>query len=106
MFFYTNVTFQEEKLNSNGQLYIRRNPQLKVKVEDGSSLASAVVVNSIPKGTSQVVLRGHLSKVAYSIALALCKGGIQVYLIINLLNDICFPFSHLECNFCVYRLPC
>ncbi|OIS97086.1 PREDICTED: protein ECERIFERUM 1-like [Nicotiana attenuata] len=69
---------QEERLNSNGELYIRRNPQLKVKVVDGSSLAAAVVVNSIPKGTAQVVLRGHLSKVAYSIALTLYQGGIQV----------------------------
>ncbi|XP_060219088.1 very-long-chain aldehyde decarbonylase CER1-like isoform X1 [Lycium barbarum] len=69
---------QEEQLNSNGELYIRKNPQLKVKVVDGSSLAVAVVINSIPKGTSQVVLRGRLSKVAYSIALALCQGGIQV----------------------------
>ncbi|PHT95273.1 Protein CER1-like 2, partial [Capsicum annuum] len=31
-------------------------------------------------GTSQVVLRGHFSKVAYSIVLALCQGGIQVML--------------------------
>nr|XP_009614034.1 very-long-chain aldehyde decarbonylase CER1-like [Nicotiana tomentosiformis] len=69
---------QEEQLNNSGELYIRRNPQLKVKVVDGSSLAVAVVINSIPKGTSQVVLRGRLSKVAYSIALALCQGGIQV----------------------------
>ncbi|XP_060219089.1 very-long-chain aldehyde decarbonylase CER1-like isoform X2 [Lycium barbarum] len=69
---------QAKQLNSNGELYIRKNPQLKVKVVDGSSLAVAVVINSIPKGTSQVVLRGRLSKVAYSIALALCQGGIQV----------------------------
>ncbi|CAN4126027.1 unnamed protein product [Withania somnifera] len=69
---------QEEKLNSNGELYIRRYPQLKVKIVDGSSLAVAVALNSIPKGTSQVVLRGRLSKVAYSIALALCQGGIQI----------------------------
>ncbi|CAN4126025.1 unnamed protein product [Withania somnifera] len=69
---------QAKQLNSNGELYIRRNPQLKVKVVDGSSLAVAVVLSSIPKGTSQVVLRGRLSKVAYSIALVLCQGGIQV----------------------------
>ncbi|XP_027771211.1 very-long-chain aldehyde decarbonylase CER1-like isoform X1 [Solanum pennellii] len=69
---------QEEQLNNNGELYLRRHPQLKVKVVDGSSLAVAVVLNSIPKGTSQVVLRGRLSKVANSIALVLCKGGIQV----------------------------
>ncbi|KAH0726262.1 hypothetical protein KY284_002127 [Solanum tuberosum] len=69
---------QAKQLNSNGELYLRRYPQLKVKVVDGSSLAVAVVLNSISKGTSQVVLRGRLSKVANSIALALCKGGIQV----------------------------
>lgn len=70
---------QEEKLNSNGEIYIRKHPQLKVKVVDGSSLVVAVVLNSIPKGTSQVVLQAcRLSKVAYSIALALCQRGTQV----------------------------
>ncbi|KAI8027491.1 Very-long-chain aldehyde decarbonylase CER1 [Camellia lanceoleosa] len=69
---------QGEELNKNGELYIRRHPQLKVKVVDGSSLAVAVVLNSIPKGTTQVLLRGILSKVSYSIALALCQRGIQV----------------------------
>ncbi|KAL0429396.1 UNVERIFIED_CONTAM: Very-long-chain aldehyde decarbonylase CER1 [Sesamum radiatum] len=70
---------QEEGLNRNGELFLRRHPQLKVKLVDGSSLAVAIVLNSIPKGTTQVVLRGNLTKVAYSIALALCKGGIQVF---------------------------
>ncbi|KAL6323262.1 hypothetical protein AAG906_029269 [Vitis piasezkii] len=41
--------------NSYGELYIHRNPKLKIKVVDGSSLA--VVLNSIPKGTTQVLLR-------------------------------------------------
>ncbi|KAK4476471.1 hypothetical protein RD792_015625 [Penstemon davidsonii] len=73
---------QDEELNGNGELFIRRHPKLKVKVIDGSSLAVAVVLNSIPKGTTQVLLlgaAGNLSKVAYSIALALCQGGIQVF---------------------------
>ncbi|KAL2514078.1 Protein ECERIFERUM 1 [Forsythia ovata] len=69
---------QEKELNRNGEMYIRRYPQLKLKLVDGSSLAVAVVLNSIPKGTTQVIIRGNLSKVAYSIALALCQGGIQV----------------------------
>nr|GMD62502.1 protein ECERIFERUM 1-like [Ipomoea batatas] len=68
----------KEELNMNSELFIRKNPQLKVKVVDGSSLAVAVVLNSIPKGTTQVVLRGNLSKVACSIALALCQQGTQV----------------------------
>nr|GFA18519.1 sterol desaturase-like protein [Tanacetum cinerariifolium] len=50
----------------------------KVKVVDGSSLAVAVVLNSIPKGTTQVVIRGDFNKVAYYLALALCQRGIQV----------------------------
>ncbi|KMS99859.1 hypothetical protein BVRB_1g017110 [Beta vulgaris subsp. vulgaris] len=69
---------QEEHLNRYGELYLERHPKLKVKVVDGSSLAVAVVLNSIPKGTSQIVFRGRLSKVAYSIVSALCHKGIQV----------------------------
>ncbi|KAL5795146.1 hypothetical protein ACOSP7_003740 [Xanthoceras sorbifolium] len=69
---------QGEELNRNGEMYIKRNPKLKVKVVDGSSLTVAVVLNSIPPGTTQVVLRGKLSKVACAIAFGLCQRGIQV----------------------------
>nr|GEY72656.1 protein eceriferum 1-like [Tanacetum cinerariifolium] len=62
---------QGEELNKSEELFIRRNAQLKVKVVDGSSLAVAVVLNSIPKGTTQVVIRGDFNKVAYYLALAL-----------------------------------
>ncbi|MCD7463385.1 hypothetical protein HAX54_050457 [Datura stramonium] len=68
----------EEQLNSNGEFYIKRYPHLKVKVVHGSSLVVVVVLKTISKGTSQVVFRGRLSKVANNIALALCQGGIQV----------------------------
>ncbi|MFQ6658408.1 hypothetical protein Gotur_027690, partial [Gossypium turneri] len=53
-------------------------PSLKCKLVDGSSLAVAVVLNSIPKGTTQVVLRGKLTKVACALAFALCQKRIQV----------------------------
>lgn len=69
---------QAEELNHNGEFIILRNPKLKMKVVDGSSLAVAIVVNSIPKETTQVLLRGNLTKVAYSIAFAICQMGIQV----------------------------
>ncbi|KAI5647579.1 hypothetical protein M9H77_33584 [Catharanthus roseus] len=69
---------QSEELNHYGELYIQRNPKLKMKIVDGSSLAVAIVLNTIPKGTTQVLLRGNLSKVAYSLAFALCQKGIQV----------------------------
>nr|XP_017245254.1 PREDICTED: protein ECERIFERUM 1-like [Daucus carota subsp. sativus] len=69
---------QGEEVNRNGELFIRRHPQLKVKLVDGSSLAVAVVLNNIPKGTTKVSLRGNLSKVCCSVAIVLCQRGIQV----------------------------
>ncbi|TKY68824.1 CER 2 [Spatholobus suberectus] len=69
---------QGQELNIYGGLYVSRHPKLKVKVVDGSSLAVAVVLNSIPKGTTQVLLRGKLTKVAYALAFTLCQQGIKV----------------------------
>ncbi|XP_062101456.1 very-long-chain aldehyde decarbonylase CER1-like [Humulus lupulus] len=69
---------QSEELNAYGALYVKRHPELKTRVVDGSSLAVAVILNSIPKGTTQLLLRGKVTKVATSIALALCQKGIQV----------------------------
>ncbi|XP_056161764.1 very-long-chain aldehyde decarbonylase CER1-like isoform X2 [Syzygium oleosum] len=69
---------QGEELNGCGGLYVERHPQLRVRVVDGSGLAVAVVVNSIPKGTVRVLFRGRLTKVAYAIAFALCQRGIKV----------------------------
>ncbi|KAL6981404.1 aldehyde oxygenase (deformylating), partial [Sarracenia purpurea var. burkii] len=68
---------QGEELNNNAELYIQRYPQLNVKLVDGSSLAVAIVLNSIPKDATQVLFRGNLSKVAYSIISSLCQRGIQ-----------------------------
>lgn len=45
---------------------------------DGTSLAAAVVLNSIPKGTTRVLLAGKLTKVACAVASNLCRKGIQV----------------------------
>ncbi|GAB2232366.1 hypothetical protein Drorol1_Dr00011398 [Drosera rotundifolia] len=69
---------QSEELNRNGEHYLEKFPKLKVKLVDGSSLAIAVVLNSIPKGTTEVLLSGKLSKIAYAIATSLCHLGIQV----------------------------
>jgi aldehyde decarbonylase len=51
---------------------------LRVRLVDGTSLAAAVVVNSIPQGTDEVVLAGNVSKVAHAIAAALCKKNVKV----------------------------
>lgn len=59
---------QDDRLNKNGELYVKKNPNLKVKISDGSCLAVAAVLNSIPEGTKQVIMRGKLSKVAFIVA--------------------------------------
>ncbi|XP_062001763.1 very-long-chain aldehyde decarbonylase CER1-like [Rosa rugosa] len=69
---------QGERLNNNGGIYVQRNPRLKIKVVDGGSLAVGVILNSIPKGTTQVLLAGNLTKVAYALAFSLCQRDIQV----------------------------
>ncbi|VFQ69963.1 unnamed protein product [Cuscuta campestris] len=69
---------QSEELNKNGEAYIQKYPKMRVKLVDGSSLASAIVVNTIPKGTTEVLLRGKLTKVSISIACALSQKGIKV----------------------------
>ncbi|KAL1535831.1 aldehyde oxygenase (deformylating) [Salvia divinorum] len=69
---------QSEELNRSGHFFIERHPKLNTKVVDGSSLAIAIVLNSIPKGTTQVLFRGALSKLAFAIVSALCHRGIQV----------------------------
>ncbi|KAL8227926.1 hypothetical protein R6Q57_015510 [Mikania cordata] len=71
---------QGEELNRNGELFIKRNPKLRVKLVDGSSLAVAIVLNTIPKGTTQVVFKGNFNKLAYYLVLALCQKGIKVAL--------------------------
>lgn len=69
---------QGKELNEYGEFYIQKYPKLKIKLVDGSSLAAAIVVNTIPKATTKVLLRGNLSKVAYAVADALCQLGFQV----------------------------
>lgn len=69
---------QAHNLNRNGELYLQKYPKLGVRLVDGTSLAAAVVVNSVPQGTDQVVLAGNISKVARAVAAALCRKNIKV----------------------------
>ncbi|WCJ23080.1 Very-long-chain aldehyde decarbonylase GL1-4 [Euphorbia peplus] len=69
---------QAEEANRYGEIYVEKHPLLKTKIVDGSSLVAAVVINNIPKGTTQLLLSGKLSKVASVVAVNLCRRGIQV----------------------------
>ncbi|KAG1361487.1 Protein ECERIFERUM 1 [Cocos nucifera] len=70
--------FQGSELNGYGELYLKRNSLPKTKLVDGTSSAVAVVLNSVPNGTKNILLIGSLSKMAYFLSLTLCKRGVQV----------------------------
>ncbi|KAK9106926.1 hypothetical protein Syun_022937 [Stephania yunnanensis] len=72
--------FQDQELNKHGALFIQKHPNMKLKVVDGSGLAVATVLHSIPKGTKQVFLHGNIlsSKVIFAIVKALILDGVQV----------------------------
>ncbi|CAN6807706.1 unnamed protein product [Brassica oleracea] len=67
-----------EELNGYGEMYVRKHPKLKIRIVDGSSLAAAVVVHSIPVDTREVLFRGRITKVARAIVISLCQNGIKV----------------------------
>ncbi|KAL1202321.1 Protein CER1-like 1 [Cardamine amara subsp. amara] len=67
-----------EELNGYGEMYVQKHPKLKIRIVDGSIMAAAVVVNSIPKGTTEVVFSGNLTKVASAVVFALCLKGVKV----------------------------
>nr|GMD95561.1 protein ECERIFERUM 1-like [Ipomoea batatas] len=69
---------KSEELNRNGEVYVQKYPKIKMRLVDGSSLAAAIVMNTIPKGTTEVLLRANLNKVSISIASALTQRGIKV----------------------------
>ncbi|PNX62436.1 protein WAX2, partial [Trifolium pratense] len=50
---------------------------MNIKVVDGSSLVVATVLNSIAKGTNEVLLRGKFNKIALAIVNALCSKNVQ-----------------------------
>ncbi|KAL5207664.1 hypothetical protein ABZP36_032099 [Zizania latifolia] len=69
---------QAKQLNGNGELFRQKHPKLGVRIVDGSGLATAVVLKSIPSDAKQVFLQTGTSKIARAIALALCGRGVQV----------------------------
>ncbi|KAH6836349.1 Fatty acid hydroxylase superfamily [Perilla frutescens var. hirtella] len=70
--------WQKEGVKSSIEEAILEADKVGAKVADGSSLAVGIVLNSIPKGTAQVMFRGALSNLALAIVSALCHRGIQV----------------------------
>uniref|UniRef100_A0A453KWB4 Very-long-chain aldehyde decarbonylase CER1-like C-terminal domain-containing protein n=2 Tax=Aegilops tauschii subsp. strangulata TaxID=200361 RepID=A0A453KWB4_AEGTS len=69
---------KNEALNGGGTLFVNKHPDLRVRVVHGNTLTAAVILNEIPKGTTEVFMTGATSKLGRAIALYLCRKKIRV----------------------------
>ncbi|KAG0483008.1 hypothetical protein HPP92_011092 [Vanilla planifolia] len=69
---------QANQPNGHGKLYLYKRPMLKVRIVDESSLATIVILNSIRQDIKQILFKGHITKVAYTVIQGLCCKGVKV----------------------------
>jgi len=69
---------QNEALNGGGVLFVKKHPNLRVRVVHGNTLTAAVTINQIPKDVKEVFLTGATSKLGRAIALYLCRKHVRV----------------------------
>ncbi|WOL08605.1 protein ECERIFERUM 3 [Canna indica] len=72
---------KNEALNGGGLLFVKKYPNLKVRVVHGNTLTAAVTLNQIPDDVSEVFLTGASSKLGRAIALYLCRKKIRVLML-------------------------
>lgn len=69
---------KNEVLNGGGLLFVKKHPNLRVRVVHGNTLTAAVIIKTLPEGTKEVFMNGATSKLGRAIALYLCCRGIRV----------------------------
>ncbi|XP_024968118.1 protein ECERIFERUM 3-like [Cynara cardunculus var. scolymus] len=72
---------KNEALNGGGTLFVKKHPNLKVRVVHGNTLTAAVILNEIHDNVKEVFLTGATSKLGRAIALYLCRRGVRVLML-------------------------
>ncbi|KAG9456057.1 hypothetical protein H6P81_000565 [Aristolochia fimbriata] len=72
---------KNESLNGGGTLFVKKHPDLRVRVVHGNTLTAAVILNEIPKDCKEVFLTGATSKLGRAIALYLCRKRVRVMML-------------------------
>ncbi|KAL9683313.1 hypothetical protein QQ045_015133 [Rhodiola kirilowii] len=72
---------KNEALNGGGTLFVKKHPDLKVRVVHGNTLTAAVILNEIPTDVKEVFLTGATSKLGRAIALYLCRRQVRVLML-------------------------
>ncbi|GLJ17033.1 hypothetical protein SUGI_0294680 [Cryptomeria japonica] len=74
---------KNEALNGGGTLFVKRLPNLRVRVVHGNTLTAAVVIKEIKLHVKEVFLTGATSKLGRVIALYLSRKGVRVLMLTN-----------------------
>lgn len=69
---------QNENLNESGTLFVKKHPNLKIRIAHGDTLAAAAIIHQIPKDVREVFLTGATSNIGRAIGLSLCTQGVRV----------------------------
>eukprot|EP01018_Ginkgo_biloba_P009437 Gb_16836 [translate_table: standard] len=72
---------KNEVLNGGGELFVKKHPNLRVRVVHGNTLTTAVLLHELPHDVTQVFLTGSTSKIGKAIALYLCKKRVRVMML-------------------------
>lgn len=72
---------KNEALNGGGVLFVKKHPNLRVRVVHGNTLTAAVTINQIPTDVKEVFLTGATSKLGRAIALYLCRKHVRVLML-------------------------
>eukprot|EP00253_Pinus_taeda_P001261 PITA_01261 len=72
---------KNEVLNGGGELFVKKHPNLHIRVVHGNTLTTAVLLHELPHNVDQVFLTGSTSKIGKAIALYLCKKRVRVLML-------------------------
>ncbi|KAI3996586.1 hypothetical protein MKX01_009418 [Papaver californicum] len=72
---------KNEALNGGGTLFVKKLPNLRVRVVHGNTLTAAVIIKEIPSDVKEVFLTGATSKLGRAIALYLSRRKIRVLML-------------------------
>eukprot|EP01018_Ginkgo_biloba_P039719 Gb_32154 [translate_table: standard] len=72
---------KNEALNGGGALFVKKHPNLRVRVVHGNTLTTSVLLHELPHEVTQVLLTGSTSKIGKAIALYLCRRRVRVMML-------------------------
>ncbi|KAL8497317.1 hypothetical protein ACS0TY_020848 [Phlomoides rotata] len=72
---------KNEALNGGGTLFIKKLPNLRVRVVHGNTLTAAVILHEIPQDVKEVFLTGATSKLGRAVALYLARKKVKVLML-------------------------